>query len=66
MSALSNSNRYSDFFPKGKIPKILYGGSVNSKNIDNLKTIKDLDGFLIGGASQNSKNFIDIVKKTYN
>ena len=51
---------------KGKIPKILYGGSVNSKNIDNLKTIKDLDGFLIGGASQNSKNFIDIVKKTYN
>ena len=49
-----------------KIPKILYGGSVNPKNINNLKMIKDLDGFLIGGASQNSKNFIDIVKKTYN
>ena len=51
---------------KGKMPKILYGGSVNSKNIDRLKMLKDLDGFLIGGASQNSKNFIDIVKKTYN
>ncbi len=51
---------------KLKIPKILYGGSVNPKNINNLKVIKDLDGFLIGGASQNSKNFIDIVKKTYN
>ena len=49
-----------------KIPKILYGGSVSPKNINNLKMIKDLDGFLIGGASQNSKNFIDIVKKTYN
>ena len=51
---------------RGKIPKILYGGSVNLKNISNLKTIKEIDGFLIGGASQNSKNFIDIVKKTYN
>ena len=51
---------------RGKIPKILYGGSVNLKNINNLKTIKEIDGFLIGGASQNSKNFIDIVKKTYN
>ena len=49
-----------------RIPKILYGGSVSPKNINNLKMIKDLDGFLIGGASQNSKNFIDIVKKTYN
>ena len=49
-----------------KKPKILYGGSVNPKNINDLKTIKDLDGFLIGGASQNSKKFIDIMKKTYN
>ena len=47
-------------------PKILYGGSVNPNNVKNLKMIKNLDGFLIGGASQNSKKFIDIVKKTYN
>ena len=51
---------------KGKSPKILYGGSVNPENIRNLKKITNLDGFLIGGASQNSKKFIDIVKKTYN
>ncbi len=51
---------------KKKLPKILYGGSVNAKNINNLKMIKNLNGFLIGGASQNAKNFIDIVKKTYN
>ena len=51
---------------KEKKPKILYGGSVNPNNIKYLKTIKELDGFLIGGASQNSKKFIDIVKKTFN
>ena len=51
---------------KGKSPKILYGGSVNPENIRNLKKITSLDGFLIGGASQNPKKFIDIVKKTYN
>jgi len=50
---------------KGKPPKVLYGGSVNPQNIKNLKEINNIDGFLIGGASQNSKKFIDIVKKTY-
>ena len=51
---------------KGKLPKILYGGSVNPQNIIDLKKIKALDGFLIGGASLNPKKFIDIIKKTYN
>ena len=51
---------------KKKSPQILYGGSVNTSNINNLKNIEGLNGFLIGGASQNAKNFIDIVKKTYN
>ena len=46
--------------------KVLYGGSVNPKNINKLKLIKNIDGFLIGGASQDSKKFIDIIKKTYN
>ena len=50
---------------KNKSPKILYGGSVNPKNIKTLKKINNIDGFLIGGASQNAKKFIDIVKKTY-
>ena len=50
---------------KGKSPKILYGGSVNPQNIKDLKKINSLDGFLIGGASQSPKKFIDIVKKTY-
>ena len=50
---------------KAKSPKILYGGSVNSHNVKNLKEINNIDGFLIGGASQNVNKFIDIVKKTY-
>jgi len=50
---------------KDKSPKVLYGGSVNPQNIKDLKVINNIDGFLIGGASQNAKKFIDIVKKTY-
>jgi len=50
---------------KDKSPKVLYGGSVSPQNINNLKEINDIDGFLIGGASQNANKFIDIVKKTY-
>ena len=66
---LSELERTVDFIKKkfkGKLPKILYGGSVNPQNINDLKKISSLDGFLIGGASQNSKKFIDIVKKTFN
>ncbi len=46
-------------------PKILYGGSVDKNTINNFKLIKDLDGFLIGGASKSSKNFIDIIENFY-
>ena len=50
---------------KDKSPKVLYGGSVNPQNIKNLKDINNIDGFLIGGASQSANKFIDIDKKTY-
>ena len=51
---------------KSKKHKVLYGGSVNSRNIKDLREIRSIDGFLIGGASQKSKNFIDIIKKSIN
>ena len=51
---------------KNKKNKVLYGGSVNHKNIHELKSISNIDGYLIGGASQDPKKFIDIIKKTYN
>ena len=50
---------------KIKLP-ILYGGSVNSKNISSLKNIIGISGFLVGSASQSTKKFIDIIKKTIN
>ena len=51
---------------KNQKTKIIYGGSVNNQNINKLKQIREINGFLIGGASQNSKKFIDIIKKTIN
>ena len=51
---------------KVKDYKVLYGGSVNSDNVNQLKLVHNIDGFLVGGASQNPKKFIDIIKKTYN
>ena len=48
-----------------KMIKVLYGGSVQPNNIRLFSKISDLDGFLIGGASQSSKKFIDIIKNYY-
>ena len=51
---------------KARKNKVLYGGSENPKNIRELKLIRSIDGYLNGGASQEAKKFIDIIKKTYN
>ena len=45
--------------------KVLYGGSVDSSNIKQFRSLTEIDGFLIGGASKSSKNFIDIIKNYY-
>ena len=45
--------------------KLLYGGSVDKNIIHTFKSISELDGFLIGGASKSSKNFIDIIRNFY-
>ena len=50
----------------GKKVIILYGGSVNSNNIKNLRKISQIKGFIVGGASLKAKNFIDIIKKSIN
>ena len=50
---------------KKKSPAVLYGGSVDEKNITIFNQIKEIDGFLIGGASKSSKKFIDIIKNYY-
>jgi len=41
---------------------ILYGGSCNPNNAKELFALENVDGGLIGGASLDSKSFIDIIK----
>jgi len=50
---------------KKKSPPVLYGGSVNPDNIKMFSSISEIDGFLIGAASQSHKKFIDIIKNYY-
>ena len=42
---------------------ILYGGSVNSANIDELNKLSIIDGYLIGGASTKADEFKEIINK---
>ena len=41
--------------------RILYGGSVNSENVDELMAKPDIDGALVGGASLKAESFVRIV-----
>ena len=58
-------NEFKKNFKTKKSPVVLYGGSVNHNNIKVFSSISEIDGFLIGGASQSSKKFIDIIKNYY-
>ncbi len=44
--------------------KTLYGGSVNGKNIKNFLKYKEIDGFLVGGASLKPKEIKNIMQNT--
>ena len=48
-----------------KSPILIYGGSVNDKNIAKFSSISEINGFLIGGASRSPKKFVDIIKNYY-
>lgn len=52
-----------DVLPSGlkKIAQILYGGSVKPENSEELVVLGRCDGFLVGGASLNAEQFIQIV-----
>lgn len=49
---------------KDRIPKVLYGGSVDGVNVKNFLKYKELDGALVGGASLDSKEFGKLLNKT--
>ena len=50
---------------KKNSPAVLYGGSVDRNNVEMFKQIREIDGFLIGGASKSSNKFIDIIRNYY-
>lgn len=45
--------------------KVLYGGSVNSKNVDELNTIDECDGYLVGGACIKPDDFTYIINSIH-
>jgi len=47
----------------GKQIPVLYGGSVNPNNASNFTSIKNVNGFLVGGSSLDSDSFLDIISK---
>jgi triosephosphate isomerase len=59
-----NARKVASFIKKiiGKTTKILYGGSVNSKNIGGYLALSEISGALVGGASLNKDEFINILK----
>ncbi|MEY3002599.1 MAG: hypothetical protein RLZZ428_974, partial [Pseudomonadota bacterium] len=42
---------------------LLYGGSVNQKNIQEIRAIKSVDGVLVGSASLDAKKFVDLMRR---
>lgn len=50
-----------NLYPNNDV-RIIYGGSVNEKNIKELNKIKEVQGFLVGGASLNTKAFLKIIE----
>ena len=43
--------------------KVLYGGSANENNIDELKRVKNIDGFLLGGISLKLSSLQEFLNK---
>ena len=49
----------------GKEKNLIDGYYRTRKNVKLLSSIHEIDGVLIGGASQSAKKFIDIIKNYY-
>lgn len=54
----------SDLFSREKaaLVRVIYGGSVTSDNAEELLRVGTVDGFLVGGASLEAKEFVEIIK----
>lgn len=46
---------------RGKSIKVLYGGSVNTKNINEFLACDNINGFLVGSASLKGNDFANLL-----
>ncbi len=51
------------FFSNDCFIPLLYGGSVNPENCNDILNIENVNGFLIGGASLNPQKFLNVYKQ---
>lgn len=63
VSAIKFIKNFVKEFKRGQDIKVLYGGSVNMDNIKSLNKIEEIDGYLIGGASNNPSEFLNIIEE---
>jgi len=63
VSAIKFIKNFVKEFKRGQEIKVLYGGSVNMDNIKSLNKIEEIDGYLIGGASNNPSEFLNIIEE---
>jgi triosephosphate isomerase len=61
MHAAIRANLRARYGDAGERTRILYGGSVKASNADEIFSIGDVDGALVGGASLKADDFIPIV-----
>ena len=57
-----------DLFPASIVEnnfRIVYGGSIDSKNASDFVSLENTSGVLVGGASLDAEEFISIIKNTY-
>jgi len=57
-----------DLFPHSIVEnnfQVVYGGSVDSKNVANFVSLENTTGVLVGGASLEAEEFISIIKNSY-
>jgi len=45
--------------------RIIYGGSINSKNVKGFIDLENLDGMLVGGASLDAEEFAKVAKVVF-
>jgi triosephosphate isomerase len=59
----SSPDNVREIFDKSGLGKVIYGGSVDKSNVSDYLSLNFVDGFLVGGASLDSREFAGIVVK---